>query len=168
MNLLLASEILEDISAEPLTLSAAKAAMKVNFTDDDTFITSLIKNARLWLENYTGKVLGQKVLKYTVEMTGGEWYLLPGPVSFVVSVAKECGNCYEFKRAGDHVQVYNDGVYEITFQTGYEVLPEDLMNDLKRLTAWFYQNRGIDLSNESASLTDFPLLASELYKRVVI
>ena len=51
MNLLLDIEITSDYTTEPVSLATAKAYMKVNFTDDDALITSLIKNARIWLEN---------------------------------------------------------------------------------------------------------------------
>jgi hypothetical protein len=43
-----------------------------------------------------------------------------------------------------------------------------MVNDLKRIVAWAYQNRGIELSNEVASLTGFPELFSVYYKKVVI
>jgi hypothetical protein len=59
-------------------------------------------------------------------------------------------------------------VHEILYQCGYTTVPDDILNDLKRIVAWSYQNRGIELSNETASLTSFPELASIWYKRIVI
>ncbi len=60
MNLLLDTEILQDYTGEPVSVSDAKAYMKVNFTDDDSLIESLIANAIRWLENYTGRSFKQR------------------------------------------------------------------------------------------------------------
>jgi hypothetical protein len=167
MNLLIAKEIQQDLTTEPLSLAEAKAAMKVNFTDDDAFITDLIKTARLWLENYTGRQLGTKVIKLVVDMTAHDWYELPGPVTGLVSVTMGC-DCVDYKNYGDQLMVYYPGIHEILVSCGYTTVPEDYMTDLKRIVAWSYQNRGIDLSNEAATLTDFPELMTSYHKKLVI
>jgi hypothetical protein len=167
MNLLIAKEIQQDLTSEPLILAEAKAAMKVNFTDDDAFITDLIKTARLWLENYTGRQLGTKVIKLVVDMTAHDWYELPGPVVGLVAVTMGC-NCVDYKNYGDQLMVYYPGIHEILVSCGYTTVPEDYMTDLKRIVAWSYQNRGIDLSNEAATLTDFPELMTSYHKKLVI
>lgn len=167
MNLLIAKEIQQDLTSEPLSLADAKAAMKVNFSDDDAFISDLIVTARLWLENYTGRQLGTKIINLVVEMTAHDWYELPGPVQGVVSVTMD-GNCVDYKQYGDQLMVYYPGIHEILLQCGYTTVPEDYMTDLKRIVAWSYQNRGIDLSNEAATLTDFPELMTSYHKKLVI
>jgi hypothetical protein len=167
MNLLIAKEIQSDLTAEPLTVAEAKAAMKVNFTDDDAFIGDLCTTSRLWLENFTGRQLGTKVIKLVVEMTAGDWYELPGPVQGLVSVTMD-GDCVDYKHYGDQIMVHYGGIHEILVQCGYTTVPEDYMTDLKRIVAWSYQNRGIDLSNEAATLTDFPELMTQYHKKLVI
>lgn len=42
-------------ATEPMTLTEAKSYLKVDGTADDTLITSLIKQAREWCEDYQGK-----------------------------------------------------------------------------------------------------------------
>jgi uncharacterized phiE125 gp8 family phage protein len=44
-------------AVEPVTLSEAKAHMRVDTSDDDTYITSLIKAAREWCEEYLDRTL---------------------------------------------------------------------------------------------------------------
>ena len=37
---------------EPVTLAEAKAHLRVDISDDDTYISALIKGAREWVEDY--------------------------------------------------------------------------------------------------------------------
>ena len=169
MNLLLDTEILQDYTTEPVSVATAKAYMKVNFTDDDTLIESLIKNARIWLENYTGKAYGTRSIKLTIEMTAGEWYELPGPLQSVDAFrGYQFGDCPDYDLAGSQIRVYADGIYSIYLTYGFTTIPEDAKNDILSITAYTYQNRGIDLSNEGANLVDFPMLATQYQRRVPI
>jgi hypothetical protein len=169
MNLLLDTEVLQDYTTEPVSVATAKAYMKVNFTDDDTLIESLIKNARIWLENYTGKAYGTRSVKLTIEMTAGEWYELPGPVQSVDSIIyADCTFCPDCGIFGSQLRVYATGIYTIFLTYGFTTIPEDAKNDILSITAYTYQNRGIDLSNEGANLVDFPMLATQYQRRVPI
>jgi hypothetical protein len=178
MNLLIRHQVTTDLTVEPVTLSEAKAAMKVAFTDDDTFITNLITASRLWLENYTGLAFGAKTQVVTADLEAGEeWKIYGGPVttissvtfkSYVSSDADTLVVDEDYYVTGDMFYPMYSGRYVITFVGGYTTLPSDLEEDIKKLTAWQYQNRGINLSNEATSLVDFPKLNSEFYKRVVI
>jgi hypothetical protein len=169
MNLLLDTEVLQDYTTEPVSVATAKAYMKVNFTDDDTLIESLIKNARIWLENYTGKAYGTRSIKLTIEMTAGEWYELPGPVQSIDALTSyEYGDCPSYGLAGSQIRTHIDGIYCIYLTYGFTTIPEDAKNDILSITAYTYQNRGIDLSNEGANLVDFPMLATQYQRRVPI
>ncbi len=171
MNLLLENSIVTDYAAPPVSLSTAKAYMKVNFSDDDALITSLVKNATLWLENYTSLSYAYRTIKLTIEMNANEFYLLPGPVRSVTAVSIIEGDdvpVSDYLLVGGQIKVYASAIYEITVNVGYQTIPKDAENDILAITAYTYQNRGIDLSNENASLVDFPLLSSSYYKRLAI
>lgn len=170
MNLLLDIEITSDYTTEPVSLATAKAYMKVNFTDDDALITSLIKNARIWLENYTGKSYGDRQATLTIEMNAMEWYDLPGPVQSVdaVQLGNQSIGCGQYDLVGSQIRMYQSGIHTIYLSYGFDTIPEDAKNDILSITAYTYQNRGIDLSNENATLTDFPMLATQYQRRVPI
>lgn len=170
MNLLLDTEITSDYTTEPVSLATAKAYMKVNFSDDDTIITSLIKNARIWLENYTGKSYGERQSTLRIEMNAMEWYDLPGPVISVdaVQYGSQSLGCGDYELMGSQIRMYQSGIHVIYLTYGYSTIPEDAKNDILSITAYTYQNRGIDLSNENATPTDFPMLATQYQRRVAI
>lgn len=170
MNLLLDTEITSDYTTEPVSLATAKAYMKINFSDDDTIITSLIKNARVWLENYTGKSYGTREAVLRIEMNAMEWYDLPGPVQSVdaVQYGTQSLGCGSYDLAGSQIRMYQSGIHTIYLTYGFTTIPEDAKNDILSITAYTYQNRGIDLSNENATPTDFPMLATQYQRRVPI
>lgn len=59
-------------SVEPVTLTEAKAWLKVDYTDDDALITSLISSVREQLELFTGLSLIPSTIVYFNEEIGDE------------------------------------------------------------------------------------------------
>jgi len=57
------TRVLTDLLAEPVTLQEAKEFMEIDFTDFDTLITRLIKQARVSSELYTGLSYGKKEIE---------------------------------------------------------------------------------------------------------
>lgn len=75
---------------EPLTATEAKAHLRVDNTDDDTYITSLITAARVHVENWLGKKLITQVLILHLDQfpqSAREIVLPYGPVQTVDSIA---------------------------------------------------------------------------------
>lgn len=73
-------EILTDVSVEPLSLAAVKQALRVDFADEDSFIASLITNARTYGEDITNKVFAPKTLRVTLQPLPVPAGALSGPV----------------------------------------------------------------------------------------
>jgi hypothetical protein len=57
------TRVLTDLIAEPVSLQEAKTFMEIDFTDFDTLITRLIKQARISSEIYTGLSYGKKEIE---------------------------------------------------------------------------------------------------------
>ena len=53
-------------TAEPVTLAEAREYLRVDNDIEDTLITSLIKAARIWCENYTHQAYLQQTLRLTL------------------------------------------------------------------------------------------------------
>jgi uncharacterized phiE125 gp8 family phage protein len=52
-----------DLNTEPVALLDMKNYLRVNASNDDVLITSMIKSARMLCENYTNQAFGSKTLK---------------------------------------------------------------------------------------------------------
>ena len=57
------TRVLTDLIDEPVSLQEAKTFMEIDFTDFDTLITRLIKQARISSEIYTGLSYGKKEIE---------------------------------------------------------------------------------------------------------
>lgn len=74
---------------EPITASGFRSYIGLTDTTQDTYIGTLIKAARIWLENYTGRSLISKSYQVEFENEDGvdNWYALPfTPCTSITSV----------------------------------------------------------------------------------
>ena len=172
MNILISKTVTTDIVTELVTVDDAKLWLKILFSEDDAIIASLIKAARLYLENLTNCALGAKTMEIIADLDYAESYYLPSPLTAISTFTRWDGSAfvattgyYLFRNS---LAIDESGRYKITFTCGYTVLPADFKTDILKLVAWNYQNRGLDFSNENTSLVDFPKLASDFYKQIVI
>lgn len=135
---------------EPVTLDEAKKHIKVTFTDDDSYITLLIKAAREAVENFTGLSLIEKDIVLTVENVKNGFDLPYGPVTGDVTAV----NSDEVDVEGityitgqvrfDGFNDFHAGNAVFTYSAGYT--PEDIPASLKLAileeVAFRYEKRG--------------------------
>ena len=172
-------KVLSEMVSEPLSLTEAKAWLRVkDFTDDDTLIAALVKSTRKHLEGYTGLSFGTRTLEVVMKID--ESAELPySPVQSVTSVYKLVDNEWELVDnadwwlIGDDLKVRTCDMFKVTYQAGYTQLPDDLLTDIKVLVAWQYKNRGIifEVDRNEIIIVQYPhnlLLNSRLYRKVVI
>ncbi len=165
---------------EPITLAEAKSHLRVDTTDDDTLITSLILGARHFIENYTGRQIIQAtwVLKRKGFFT--ELYLPKAPLSSVSSIQYIDGDGATQTLAastytvdadsnpGRIVLAYlqnwptvRDEIHNvtITFVSGYGTattdVPEPIRQAMRLLVAHFYETREPYIIGTSAGAVPF-------------
>lgn len=172
-NLIKDFKVTTDMVAEPVDLLTAKKWLRVEFSTDDALITDIIRSVRLQLEKLTGKSLGYKSMTALIEVEDScQWVELPyGPVDVINSIEERINIAtyealteststvngdYELFGTDSKIKLNNTGLFRFTYQGGYSELPEDLLHDMKVLTAWYYENRGHVMKGEQANSDIFP------------
>lgn len=125
-------------AAEPISLAEAKEHLRViDFTDDDTYITSLIAVARRAVEDFTGRSLIDTVFTQSARTWGLNIPLARGQVSAINSIV------YDPEGGGAPVEVdsglysldkFGDGLAQVVFHnefTGPDLLDRPLVDRIR-------------------------------------
>lgn len=155
-------------ASEPVTTAEAKNHMRVDISDDDTLIGTMVKAARRWIEGITGiRMVTQTWNYYLDEFPAADVIKLPiGPVSAVSSVkyTDDEGNVFTLAASNyvtDLVSLparikLKDGCswpsadlrevngVDIEFVAGYgaaAAVPDEVKLAVNMLTAYWYENR---------------------------
>lgn len=163
----------DDPVIEPVTLDDMKAYLRVDFTDDDDLITALISAARSKCEKILGMVLVDTTIKalyevhgnrvhgygYVTYPTGTIWgglhrhrknrfEIFYGPVLEESGVPAFTGlpDDAEIKGHGFSVWIETyDCSLDISYSSGWDMVPEWANLAIKKQVAWDYESRGDQL-----------------------
>lgn len=153
-------EVIQEPAIEPVSLEEQKNYMRVDHSNDDTLITSLIKSSRRYLENYCNRAfITQTIIQ--IHDDGEHVIRLLLPLQSITSV-----KIYDAEENEDTLTL-NDDYYknsktgelrkanekwpeapsyvEIIYKAGYgdnaSDVPEGIRTAIKRLTAYLYERR---------------------------
>lgn len=156
---------------EPLTLTEAKAHLRVTSTADDTLITTLIKVARQQCENFTGRALASATFELIMDsFPNGNIELPMTPVESVTSIKYKDSDNVETTWSSAEYIFYNSepavinlaynksyptftpypiGAVKIRFVAGYKlsgtdaslIIPEVIKQALLLQISTLYENR---------------------------
>lgn len=149
-----------DSAEDPITLTEAKAWLRIDHTEDDTKITELIKSAVKTVESYIDQAIITKTYLYVTSFTfwdeyGKEYLYLPYSPTTITSVtiydANDTANALtttsSFTRKillGVHgYSARENQAYHVAFTAGVaanaSLTPEDIKICLKEVVAYFYE-----------------------------
>lgn len=157
-------QVTEGAVTEPVTLDDVKAWLKIDFTDDDALLTSMIKGARTSIESYLNLALVTKAIALDVEFTGTEQRTVTMPYTFgLSSVAVDeldsvddittLASGTDYFVRGNLIRI-NPGRYHVAYTTVPGTIPEDLKEAIKMEVAQRYSARGENPTFRTASATD--------------
>ena len=137
------------VATELFTVSAFKSQYaKIDNSDEDTLIESLIIAARRMCENHVGINFIARTVIASINNLNGGTYLPFGPVGAIASVSDIDGNVLQsgnYKITGSQfkqVQWPTEDYLVITYTGGYATCPADLITAVKAQTLYLYENRG--------------------------
>ena len=176
-------QILRDVtttvapSATIVTLQAAKDYLRVDYSEDDTLIQSLIDTARIRLEQYASVAMTARTLKVVAYVD--EFIELPyAPINTISLVEYWDGEDWVAMTVGDY-RVLGDTYkkvyftsplmsdFRFTYTCGYATTPESMKTALLKMVGDLYEYResSVESSKPSANLTTAYELMKP-YKRV--
>ena len=155
MNVTYSVKLGEPTGAEPVTLTEAKAHLKIDFTTDDTLITALITAVRVQLENYTGVSFVDRQVDVIAKLDACNLFEVPyGPAASLPAITElailggtnTLLTSTEFTRygeIGEFIQIIpNAAAYAISYTAGYATLPAALKQACLHQIAYLYEHRG--------------------------
>lgn len=146
---------------EPVTLLQVKEYLRLNgfgsedsgeqeFDYDDVLIESMITEARMWVEKYTGRFIVPRSL--TVVLLNQAGYIrLPGPVAGTLVIKDDNGDTivaedYEVIGASfPKIETKFSNRISATYDVGYSTFPKWAENSIMAYIADHYEYRGDDL-----------------------
>lgn len=140
---------------EPVSLADFKTYAKIDYTTDDTLITSLLKAARKISENYTKRKTTTSTITIDYLKTSDRIYLPFTPVISVTSIntldkddtATLLVANTDYYVNGDYIEVPDHGKrLKVIYTAGYGAnatdVPDDFVSAIKELTLQLYEQRG--------------------------
>lgn len=167
-------------SPEPLSLDRAKLHLRVDASDEDTLLNSLISAARSHLENACGTRFARRTgVALNCDAFADLARLPEAPVASVTSIAYVdtdgapqtlSSNVYELRsdgveaaivlKAGQSWPATQEGSrITVTAVIGYTTPPEEIVLAMSMLVAHFYDNRSAVVLGETAAEYPFAVNA---------
>ncbi len=121
---------------------------KVDTTEENALISSLITSAQRQCEQYIGVNFSARTVIATLNNGNGGAYLPYGPIGAVTSVTDIDGNVIDpttgYKLLGSQFKklLWPLGTVVMTYTGGYVVCPDELINAVKAQVLFLYENRG--------------------------
>lgn len=150
------------VSAELFSVNQFKAFYgKIDNSDEDSLIESLIIAARRMCEQYVGMNFKARTVVATINNLNGGTYLPYGPVGTVASVTDIDGNAIEsgnYKITGSQfkqIQWPTSDYLVVTYTGGYADCPNELLTAVKAQVLFLYENRGdssVSMSPQAAMI----------------
>lgn len=150
-------QVTEGSITEPVTAAEAKTWMRVDYSDDDTLITGMIKSARQSIEQFTNLAFVDKSVVMDVLTTSGNdlirLYGVDGAESLEVTDidSEEVIDSEDYKIRGASVKISRSGYFSIAYDIDASPVPEALKEAIKMEVAERYANRGENNSTEGLS-----------------
>lgn len=150
-----------------VTLTQAKAHLRVTHSDEDTYITDLIARAKAWVERYTAKNIAEAEVVDTFTEFGDYLLLSRGPFVELTSIGYVLDETPETVTVGD-VFVRDGRIYAptagwpsidaystitVTYQAGYTTTPPEIDQAMLLLIGHWHSNReGVVVGSTSETL----------------
>ena len=159
-----------------VTLTQAKAQLRVTHTDEDTYITDLIARARAWVERYIASPIAASAVIDTFLEFGDYLELTRSPFISLTSIAyvDSEGDAATIDLVETPPRVQDGLIYPptagwpaitaystitVTYQAGFATTPPEIDQAMLLLVGHWYENRSAVVTGTISSTLDYAIEA---------
>jgi uncharacterized phiE125 gp8 family phage protein len=174
-------KIIEEIGSDIVTLEEVKGHLRVEHSDEDAYITTLIKVATEYCENFIGRFIKQRIVEIILDTFPSKVLKLPiTPILDVNSIHYtnskeeeiyiEPSNYVKILETQPPIIVHKDkwpkdvidipGKVRIEVKAGYETVPQSIKQAVLLLCGHFYENR--EAVSKKGEFKELPFSVSAL------
>lgn len=132
--------------SEPVTKAEAKSWCRIDVSDDDSLIETLITAARIMCEQYTNISFITRTVTAVLNNSCGNIFLPYGPVTGTVATVDRDGTSISDVKIYGNVFKFIESpcvdYMRVSYTAGYSTLPPNLKTAVLSQIAWMYENRG--------------------------
>ena len=154
------SKITATTGSEIVTIAEAKSFIRIDTSDDDTLLDNMIKQARIWSENYIGKDIVAKTRKYYLEQASSRFEIPFSPIASISSVTVEgvSSNYTTYGINEDVIEINNLGTNkEIIVNYTTAGLDDALLQQaILQFVSTLYDNRADFIVMQGVSFVEVP------------
>lgn len=145
--------------AEIVTTAEVKSYVRIDTSDDDTLISDMIKQARIWCENYISKDIVAKTRVYYLDKVTERITLPFAPVSSITSVtAKSVSTTFEsFGTDKEILKIKKLPAEDVLITYATSGLDDSLLKQaILQLVSTYYDNRADFIVMQGVSYVKVP------------
>jgi hypothetical protein len=158
-------KIVSTTGTEIVSVADAKAYMRVDTSDDDTLIGTMIEQARIWCENYIGKDIVAKSRQYYLEEANNRFSIPFSPLNAISSVTIEA-SAAEYDTYGLYDEIIElDQLPAQDIKVSYSTLGMDnglLQQAILQLVSTYYDNRADFIVLQGVSFVKVPTEVTQI------
>lgn len=158
-------KIVSTTGTEIVSVADAKAYMRVDTSDDDTLIGTMIEQARIWCENYIGKDIVAKSRQYYLEEVNNRFSIPFSPLNSISSVTIE-GSSADYDTYGLYDEIIElDQLPAQDIKVSYSTLGMDnglLQQAILQLVSTYYDNRADFIVLQGVSFVKVPTEVTQI------
>ena len=158
-------KIVSTTGTEIVSVADAKAYMRVDTSDDDTLIGTMIEQARIWCENYIGKDIVAKSRQYYLEEVNNRFSIPFSPLDSISSVTVE-GSSADYDTYGLYDEIIElDQLPAQDIKVSYLTLGMDnglLQQAILQLVSTYYDNRADFIVLQGVSFVKVPTEVTQI------
>ncbi|GCD83673.1 hypothetical protein PTHTG4_27370 [Parageobacillus thermoglucosidasius] len=173
--------LIEPPTSEPVSLQEVKNYLRIDHTEEDTFVQSLIVASRQYIEQLTRRSIAVQTWELTLDSFPNDEILIPLPplktinsITYMKNGMQQTLTTYEMDNVSEPARLKGDwpdtdnvmNAVKIEFIAGYDTCPEPLRQAMLLLISHWYENREIVSFN--GALNNIPFTVDALVSQYKI